>query len=244
MEVLMSYESFTVRIFVEVSIDKSKYLQDIFQWDVKTWSKALPFWEEHLSGQSSGKAAAFGEREGGLSLWLSKSGFDVICTDYNDFAEVPLKLHVSYGVDDKIDYQKQNITAPTFEDNSFDVVIFKSVIGALGKKELQQKALDELYRILKPGGYLLFAENMEASGLHKYARKKFTNWGHRWRYPTFNEMPEMLRKFSQVDSKTVGFFATFGRSEGQRSFLAAVDKLFSFLVPRSKRYVMVAACKK
>ena len=241
---MKSCESFTVRIFVDVSIDKSKYLKDIFQWDVKTWSKAIPFWEQHLSGQSSGKAAAFGEREGGLSLWLLKRGFDVVCTDYNDFAEVPLKLHVTYDVDDKIDYQKQNITEPTFEDNSFDVVVFKSVIGALGKKELQQKALDELYRILKPGGYLLFAENMEASGLHKYARKKFTNWGHRWRYPTFNEMPEMLNKFSQVDAKTVGFFATFGRSEGQRSFLAGVDKLFSFLVPRSKRYVMIAACKK
>jgi predicted SAM-dependent methyltransferase len=224
-------------------VDKT-VITDIIQWDVKNWGKAIPFWSVAIADKKGGTAAAFGEREGGLSLWLTMNDFTVDCSDYNGMENVPLELHQKYAVTDLISYSKQDITSTSFEDNSFDVVMFKSVIGTLNSKERQQAALDELYRILKPGGYLLFAENLEATGMHKYARKKFTNWGTRWRYLKWKEMNTMLSQFSETKMTSTGFFATFGRSEGQRKFLAGIDWVLSPILPKSWKYVLIAACKK
>ncbi len=223
---------------------ENNLLTDIIQWDVKNWGKAIPFWQPYLKNLENGKAAAFGEREGGLSLWLALNGCYVECSDYNSLDETPLELHVKHSVSKSINYSKQDITSTLFPDNYFDVVMFKSVIGTLNNKERQQKALDEMHRILKPGGYLLFAENLEATRLHQYARNKFTNWGHRWRYLKWNEMNAMLSKFSKNKKKSTGFFATFGRSEGQRKFLSRIDWLINPVIPKSWKYVLISACKK
>lgn len=222
----------------------NKLLTDIIQWDVKNWGKAIPFWQPYLDNIEKGNAAAFGEREGGLSLWLAMNDCHVECSDYSDLDSIPLELHVKHKVNDSISYSKQDITSTSFEDNSFDVVMFKSVIGTLNSKERQQAALDELHRILKPGGYLLFAENLEATGMHRYARKKFTNWGHRWRYLKWKEMNGMLSKFSETKKTSTGFFATFGRSEGQRKFLSAIDWVLNPLLPKSWKYVLISASRK
>lgn len=219
-------------------------LTDFVQWDVQNWGKAIPFWQPYIEQVSKGKAAAFGEREGGLSLWLALNDIDVECSDYTVFESTPLEIHEKHQISDRITYSQQDITSISFPDNSFDFVLFKSVIGTLATKERQQKALDELHRILKPGGHLLFAENIEATSMHRFARKKFTNWGERWRYLKWKEMDQMLSQYSKIEKKSVGFFATFGRSEGQRKFLSKVDRVFSPLVPKSWRYIMIAACQK
>jgi SAM-dependent methyltransferase len=219
-------------------------LSDFVQWDVQNWGKAIPFWQPYVEGVTDGKAAAFGEREGGLSLWLASNGMHVQCSDYTPFEKTPLVLHEKYNVVDQITYSQQDITSISFPDNTFDCVVFKSVIGTLATKERQQQALDELHRILKPGGHLLFAENLEATAMHRFARKKFTNWGERWRYIQWKEMDQMLAKFAHVDKKSVGFFATFGRSEGQRKFLSKLDLVVSPIIPKSWRYILIASCRK
>lgn len=219
-------------------------LSDFVQWDIQNWGKAIPFWQPYIDQVAPAKAAAFGEREGGLSLWLALNGIDVECSDYTVFESTPLEIHKDYRVSDRIRYSQQDITAISFPDNSFDFVLFKSVIGTLATKERQQQALDELHRILKPGGYLLFSENLEATALHRFARRKFTNWGDRWRYLKWSESDQMLSNYSKIEKKAVGFFATFGRTEGQRSFLSKIDRVFSPLVPKSWRYIMIAACRK
>ncbi|MFT5778374.1 MAG: SAM-dependent methyltransferase [Crocinitomicaceae bacterium] len=221
-----------------------KLLADIIQWDIKNWGKAIPFWQPFVDSIKNGKAAAFGEREGGLSLWLALNDYHVQCSDYNGMDTVPLELHVSHKVEEKITYSKQDITSTSFEDNTFDIVMFKSVIGTLNSKERQQQAIDELYRILKPGGYLLFAENLEATGMHRFGRKKFTNWGHRWRYLKWKEMPSMLSQFETSKMNSRGFLATFGRSEGQRKFLSGIDWVLNPILPKSWKYVLFVASKK
>lgn len=219
-------------------------LRDFVQWDVENWAKAIPFWQPYIDQLPKGLAAAFGEREGGLSLWLAMNEFSVECSDYTQFETTPLEIHSKHDVTNLISYSQQDITSTSFPDNSFDFVLFKSVIGTLATKERQQQALDELHRILKPGGYLLFAENLEGTSVHRLARRKFTNWGNRWRYLKWKEMDQMLSKFVSTEKRSIGFLATFGRSEKQRAFLSKIDRVFVPLMPKSWRYIMLAACRK
>lgn len=216
-------------------------LNDIIQWDVKTWSKVLPFWEKHFSIKPGMKVLAIGEREGGLSMWFAKKGCSVTCTDYNDFPDTTKELHKDYKVAEHITYEL-NVDATDlsrFESNSFDIVVFKSVIGVLEKKDRLQTATDEMHRVLKTEGALLFAENLQGSKMHQYLRKKYVDWGDgSWKYLDVNKDKDLFDKFKTQHFKQVGFMSNFGRSEKQKSIFASFDKIVSWMLPKKWKYVL------
>jgi hypothetical protein len=104
--------------------------------------------------------------------------------------------------------------------------------------------MSEILRVLKPGGLLLFAENLRGSRLHQYARSRFVEWGKSWRYPSMDEFKELLLGFSEVQLASHGFFAAFGGSERQRRILHIVDLPFTKLIPAGARYIMFGAGRK
>jgi hypothetical protein len=54
-----------------------------------------------------------------------------------------------------------------------------------------------------------------------------------------------LNEFKDVDYRTTGFLATFGRTEKQRSFLAKLDKLImNPILPKKWKYMMYGVAKK
>lgn len=219
-------------------------LQDIFEWDVVNWSRSLNLWEPQLANKLSGEALTLGERGGGLSLYLAEKGFKVTCTDLREFPESTRQLHEKYQVQDLIDYRNEDMTKLSFGDNSFDAVMFKSVIGALSTKENQQIAVNEIYRVLKPGGVLLFAENARASKLHQFARKKFIKWNTYWRYLDYRNDLDLFQNYNKLSLSSYGFFGAFGRNEGQRKVLGKCDTIAQKLVLKSMRYIVVGAYKK
>lgn len=222
--------------------------KDIFQWDVKNWSAAITLWEECLESKvrasSDLRALAIGEREGGLSLWMALKGIRVECTDLRDFPGRTKAMHREYGVSNLITYAQQDALNLSYPDASFDAVMFKSVIGALSTKENQQQAIDELYRVLKPGGVLLFAENMQGTRVHRFLRKKFIRWNTYWRYLHPTKDLSLFSKFTQCRFVYHGCWASLGRTEKQRSFLASMDSAFEVAIPKSWRYILVGACEK
>lgn len=133
-------------------------------------------------------------------------------------------------------------------ESAFDIVVFKSVLGGIGRDgafERQRAAVASMYRALRPGGRLLFAENLRASPLHRSLRRRFTAWGSRWRYITIDEMREFLEPFASVRIASAGFFATFGRSEPQRTALSVLDRVaFSAIVPPAWRYIVYGVATK
>lgn len=206
-------------------------LREIFQWEVRTWSRALPLWESSLPARRPLRALGVGEREGGLSLWLASRGVDVVCSDLHEFPEETKALHSRYGLEASITYAQADATRLPYDGQTFDLVFFKSMLGALGTKEQQRTALAEMHRVLKPGGLLFFAENLRGTLIHRWLRKRFVRWSSYWRYLDTIHDRDLFKDFTTVELRTTGLFANLGRQEWQRDLLARLDALLVRLVP-------------
>ncbi|MDF3026084.1 MAG: Methyltransferase type 11 [Fluviicola sp.] len=222
-------------------------LKEIIRWDVKSWSKALDFWEKNVDWTKVEKGLELGGHEGGLSLWLALKGIPALCSDLKDVRKTAEKLHVKHQVTAFVSYEDIDASAIPYE-NHFDVIVFKSIIGGIGRGdnfEIQKKVFKQIYKALKPGGKLLFAENLVGSPLHQKLRKRYVDWGSTWRYLTIDELKECLSDFSDYEMKTTGFLGTLGRSEGQRNFLAATDRVFwNHVSPANWKYIAYGVAQK
>ncbi len=221
---------------------------DVVQWDVGNWSAALEFWHLHGGVDQGGlECLEIGANQGGISAWLASFGNRVVCSDVRDTEMQAHPLIDRYGLSDRVRFQDIDATSIPY-DSVFDVVAFKSVLGGIGYNgaiERQARAIKAMHRALKPGGKLLFAENLRGSSVHNFLRSKFVRWGNRWRYLTIDEMRDFLRDFSDVKFSTTGVLGTLGRSESQRRVLAAVDNAgLNAIVPASWHYIIFGVATK
>lgn len=217
-----------------------KELKNILQWDVNSWSTAFRFWESQIQFDQISSALELGGREGGLSLWIALNGKYVVCSDLLNTQKTAVPLHQEFNVSRFVRYQDIDASKIPYE-NHFDLIVFKSIIGGIGRNnniQIQQKVFQQIHRALKPGGKLLFAENLIASPIHQTFRKRFVHWGDSWRYISIDELKSFLQEFSSVQIKTNGVLATFGRNENQRNFLSYFDNLiFNHIFPSSWKYI-------
>lgn len=226
--------------------DMSNYVQ----WDVSNWSRALDFWLLNCgqSAFSGAEVLEVGSQDGGLSLWFADQGASkVVCSDLNGPTDAARQLHAVAGVSSRIEYASTDATNIGL-DQAFDVIAFKSVLaslGGVGGYEAQRKAVRSMHAALRPGGVLLFAENLSASPLHSYLRRRFVSWGDQCRYVTQQEMDAFLESFSEVREETFGFAGAFGRSERQRATLARLDIAgLDRAVPSPWRYIIAGVAKR
>jgi SAM-dependent methyltransferase len=194
-------------------------LQDILQWDVATWKQAIYYWDtilaQHgiLAKQNDAtalKAIDLGARDGGLSLWLAQKGIDVICSDFGGPTTAARALHEHYNVAARVEYRDINATAIDCATASFDIVVFKSILGGIGTHHnlaAIEQAVVEIQRILKPGGLMLFADNILGSPFHQFARRHFVPWGKDWHYLPLAELDHLLSGFAQSVTRSYGFFS-------------------------------------
>lgn len=215
-------------------------LKDIFLWDVENWSKALEFWERYLPQDLKGfKVLELGCGKGGLSLYFAKKGANVICSDL-DYPKDAETFHKKYGLNNIIKYTSINALNIPY-DNYFDIICFKSVMGGVsrnGKNENKKSMVNQIYKALKQGGYLVFAENLEGSILHKMSRKLFVKWGQSWNYLKITELNDLFKDFSEFHYKIYGFLGAFGRNENQRNILGTLDCFVTNIVPPKWRYIV------
>jgi SAM-dependent methyltransferase len=149
-------------------------------------------------------------------------------------------------VQNLITYQAIDAVSIPYEEH-FDLVLFKSVLGDIGRggrDELQELAMQEIYKSLRPGGELWFAENLTGSPLHQLSRK-FIKRGLLWRYVSIEEVRQLLSPFCGHSYRTTGFLAIFGRNGLLRDVLGTFDRLlFNHIVPARWRYVAIGVAKK
>ncbi len=222
-------------------------LADILEWDILNWSKVLEFWELEVDVKNKNyQCLELGNHHGGLSLWLAINGNRVICPDKDSPEEKAKIKHQKYKSSFNVEYLTVDATNIPYE-NHFDVVVFKSILGGIsanGEDHLKLKVIDEIYKSLKPNSVLLFAENLEASRLHMMIRKRFVQWGKRWNYLKYEEVPPLFSAFKKVKFKTSGFLGAFGRNEKQRNFFSRIDQLIDGILPPKKRYILYGYAKK
>jgi SAM-dependent methyltransferase len=140
----------------------------------------LDFWLTHTTQNiSTCSAVELGIRNGGLSLWLASQGARVLSSDVDLPTRTAIQLHKAHGVSHLIQYESIDATNIPYT-MEFDVVLFKSMLGAVGRqggKQLQTRAVNEIHRALKKGGELFFAENLIGSRVHQFFRKISSDGG-------------------------------------------------------------------
>jgi ubiquinone/menaquinone biosynthesis C-methylase UbiE len=223
-------------------------LSDIIEWDVGNWGRAVQMWDRDLPESWSGmRALDLGAGGGGLSLYLRLRGCRVTYSDFNHPRPGARELLDRYDVARGVDYCRANVKQLPFADRQFDVVAFKSLLAVAAKfggLEIQKRVFQESCRVLKPGGYLLLAENLYGSAFHAFCRDKFVAWGHDSRYPKLAELQEFMSPFSDVSIETFGMLAAFGRQEWQRSVLGHIDRFITPIFPAKSRYLAYGYARK
>jgi SAM-dependent methyltransferase len=197
------------------------------------------------------QAVEIGSRRGGLALYAAVQGFNVLCTDLEDPRESAKPLHEKYQVTDLVRYSALDVTdiKTSSLDLKFDLVFMKSVLGGAGRNgrdDLQLKAIQNMAAMLKPGGAVLFAENLAGSALHRFFRKRFTAWGGYWNYPSIERLGAMFEAAGfDLEYQTGGFLGAFGRSEKQRKFLGKLDRaIVQRITPQAWHYIYFGVARK
>lgn len=224
---------------------KKETKKDIVDWDIVNWSKAIKYWENNFSVRNKKyKCLELGANQGGLSLWLASHANSVLCSDIKSPRNLASGIHKKYDFASSIKYAAIDATNIPYE-NHFDIITFKSILGGIsenGRNEFKQKTVNEIYKALKPGGALLFAENLEASVIHKFLRKR---WGTKdWNYLKLDELNSVFSSFNNFNYTTVGFLGCLGRTEVQRNILGHIDTGIEKLLPKEFHYILIGVAIK
>jgi SAM-dependent methyltransferase len=221
---------------IEFLSKKVTYMKDIFGWDVGTWSKAISIWKECIEKNNYKKGLEIGNAFGGGSLFLANHGISMVCSNIHPPDKKTKQIHKRYIFNNKIKYEVIDAMKITYPDNHFDVVFVKSIFGYFNSSE-RKIVIDEIYRVLKPSGSLLFAENMKGSFFHQLARKLFVRWGKKWNYLSQDDLLDLFSKFNNKKIHYSGFLTLFFVRYKLLYRLALFLDYCLFFVPNSKKYV-------
>jgi len=227
-------------------------LQDVVGWDVRTWGRAVAAWERALETMPPGPLDVLevGAGPGGPSLWLAARGHRVVTSNLGETERLARPLHERYGLADRIEYRDLDLVAGLPYREAFDVVVFKSVLGGLGSADpaLPARALDEVRAALRPGGLVLWAENLRGNWLHRAARgiAYRIRRARTWQYLTLPRLRELLTaRFEAVELHAGGVLAVLGPNERARDRLARVDQaLLDRALPASWHYMAYGTARR
>jgi tocopherol O-methyltransferase len=99
----------------------------------------------------------------------------------------------------------QDFTATNFPSNTFDVVW---AIESVSHAEEKQKFLNEMFRILKPGGKIILADFFAVKEMQGEDLHAMQSWAHAWAVPAFEEKNTFLQKaklagFDSIEAKDI-----------------------------------------
>lgn len=232
---------------------KYSAIKDIIEWDVPNWSSILDTWYPIVSKLSpDAKILAVGERNGGLSLWLALAGYKVDCTDRVEPTEIAKTLHKKYNVSDRVTYKTIDVVNDNLPEQAYDLVISKSVFGGLKENYAdsssrtniaRQKAVNNIYKAIKPGGYLLSADNTRGSYLLNFLRKK-NNKDKNWHFFTPKEIELIFSSFQSIQISYFGVIPTLFSNRSFNRVIYFLNKYILAFMPANTRYIAITSARK
>lgn len=218
----------------------------VLGWDTLNWQRALDFWEQHLPRRLAGwQTLELGAAGGGLSLYLALKGAQAIYSNLRPPDAQVRQLHQTYGVD--IVYDTVDARALPYADQSLDLVCCKSVLGGIRKNaaaDPKPLIITEIWRVLKPGGWLLLAENLQGHPLHGWLRQRYVPWSGGWEYLPANNWLALLKDFTDCHHTSFGLAGLLGRTATQRRQLGQLDRCLDTHVPPHWHYVLALVARK
>ncbi len=149
-----------------------------------------------------------------------------------DISEVSIKKAKRKAEEFKIsaNYSVDNCEKTKFENNSFDVVYGAGILHHLNL----EKCLDEIYRILKSKGKLVFIEPLGTNPIINFYRKLTPNSRSKDEHPLVNkDFVYIKNKFTDISIKYYGFltlvFFPFYKSPNNSKLFRLLVDLDQFL---------------
>lgn len=223
--------------------------RDSLGWDVVNWGRGLNYLDRMLPEDLTGYQClelGCGGHNGGLSLWLAHKGAQVICSNVGAITDTTRELHHKHGCAEHIFYEQLDATDLPYQ-NKFDLIVFKSMLGGIVRDrplDVAERVIVQIQGALKPGGSLLFMENMGGTALHRIMRRCFVRWGNSWRYLTLEELLGLCGMSDNYHYRTFGSLGCFGPNERLRRWLGHVDGLLDPLLPEAGHYIFCAGVER
>ena len=136
--------------------------------DIGLWQSEKIIFDKYINPHS--KILDLGCGAGRTTFGLYELGFrDVIGLDLSE-KMIAAAQKLARDKDTKVSFVAGNACALSFESSVFDTVIFSfNGIMTIPSKEMRQKAFDEIYRVLRPGGIFIFTT-------HDINNRQFTGY--------------------------------------------------------------------
>jgi len=131
--------------------------------------KSRQFYERWLIEHSAGRRVLeYGCGNGQLSLLAAKHGAETVGVDISEVSvENARREAARQGLADRARFHVMDCEALQLEDNSFDVVCESGVLHHLDLR----KAMPEIARVVKPGGYVICAEALRHNPIIQLYRR-------------------------------------------------------------------------
>jgi len=179
----------------------------------EVWNNIAPEWNKFKTtpskaatdflNKSKGNVLDFGSGSGKNLLGIKNSNDKTIY--FVDFSNEMLKLAKKrarkLGI--KIKTIKSSLEKTNLKDNFFDAAICTASLHCIPKKENREKAVKEIYRILKPGAKAeIEVWNKDSKRFKNKEKEKFISWRDKGeRYYYLYDEKELIKLFEKTGFK-------------------------------------------
>lgn len=223
--------------------------RDLLLWRHDFYFPAVEYVFEQMEDLRGKRILEVGAGTGGTTVMLAKHGATVTAVDLLPFRLVEAEERArQHSVTDSVEFALMDVTQLAFEDNTFDFIISKSVLIFTD----HERAAQECYRVLKPGGKAILIETMRNHPVAWLYRKFFLKYSANVNYFSIADVIKLGEHFDLLQHREFHLLAV-GALFWKHLFpilpiyrmtlksLRAIDSGLLRLYPRLNRFCWITA---